>query len=92
MVLRNAHVQSAAAVAQVFGSEHGTLLANQECSTIGVTSDIVRADGQIGDLQALDAVHVEALVQNTVLDDAVTLLGGHRARAERVPGSLDVAL
>jgi hypothetical protein len=37
-------------------------------------------------------VHVEALVQHAVLDDAVSLLGGHRARAQRVPGGLDVAL
>jgi hypothetical protein len=59
---------------------------------IGVTSDIVRANGQVRNLQALDAVDVEALVEHTVLDDAVTLLGGHGARAERVPGSLDVAL
>jgi hypothetical protein len=43
-------------------------------------------------LEALDAVDVEALVEHTVLDDAVTLLGGHRARAEGVPGGLDVAL
>jgi hypothetical protein len=59
---------------------------------IGVTSDIVRANGQVRNLQALDAVDVEALVEHTVLDDAVALLGGHGARAERVPGSLDVAL
>jgi hypothetical protein len=37
-------------------------------------------------------VYVEALVEHTVLDDAVALLGRHRARAERVPGGLDVAL
>jgi hypothetical protein len=59
---------------------------------IGVTSDIVRANGQVRNLQALDAVHVEALIEHTVLDDGVTLLGGHGARAERVPGGLDVAL
>jgi hypothetical protein len=59
---------------------------------IGVASDIVRANGQVRNLQALDAVDVEALVEHTVLDDAVALLGGHGARAERVPGSLDVAL
>jgi hypothetical protein len=59
---------------------------------IGVTSNVVRADGQVRNLQALDAVDVEALIEHTVLDDAVTLLGGHGARAERVPGGLDVAL
>jgi len=59
---------------------------------IGVTSDIVRANGQIRNLQALDAVNVKALIEHTVLDDAVALLGSHGARAKGVPGSLDVAL
>jgi hypothetical protein len=31
-------------------------------------------------------VDVESLVENTVLDDAVTLLGSHGACAEAVPG------
>ena len=35
---------------------------------------------------------VEALIEHTVLDDAVALLRGHRARAKGVPGGLDVAL
>jgi hypothetical protein len=59
---------------------------------VGVTADIVRANGQVRNLQALDTVDVEALIEHTVLDDAVTLLRGHGARAEGVPGCLNVAL
>ena len=92
MVLGDLHVQSAATVSQVFGGQHGALLADQQRSAVGVAADVVGADGQIGDLQALDAVHVEALVEHTVLDNAVALSGSHGARAQRVPGGLDVAL
>ena len=42
-----------------------------------VASDIIRADTEIGNLEALDAMHVQALVNDTVLDDAVTLPRGH---------------
>jgi hypothetical protein len=92
VVFRNLHVESTATVSQVFGGQHRALLTNQQRSAVGVAADVVRADGQIRDLQALDAVDVEALVEHTVLDDAVALLGSHGARAERVPGGLDVAL
>ena len=92
MVLRNLHVQSAATVSQVFGRQHRALLTDEQCGAVGVAANVVGADGQIGDLQALDAMDVETLVEHTVLDDAVALLGCHRARAERVPGGLDVAL
>ena len=44
-----------------------------------VAADIVRADGQVRNLQVLDAVHVETLVEDTVLYDAVAFLGGHGA-------------
>jgi hypothetical protein len=92
VVLGNLHVESAATVSQVLGGQHGALLTDEQCSAVGVAADIVGTDRQIGDLQALDAVNVEALVEHTVLHDAVALLGCHRARAERVPGRLDVAL
>ena len=92
MVLRNLHVESAATVSQVFGRQHRALLTDEQRSAVSVAADVVGADGQIGDLQALDAVDVETLVEYTVLDDAVALLGRHGARAERVPGGLDVAL
>jgi hypothetical protein len=92
VVLRDSHVQSAATISQVFGGQHGALLTNQQRSAVGVAADVVGADGQIGDLQALDTVHVEALVEHTVLDDTVALSGSHGARAQGVPGGLDVAL
>lgn len=92
VVFRHSHVQSTATVSQVLGGQHRALLADEQRSAVGVAADVVGADGQIGNLQALDAVDVEALVEHTVLDDAVALLRGHGARAQGVPGGLDVAL
>lgn len=69
MVIRHLHVESATTVAQVLSSEHSALLANEECSRVRVAADVVGADGEIGDLEALDAVDIEALIQDTVLDD-----------------------
>jgi hypothetical protein len=37
-------------------------------------------------------VDVESLIEHTVLDDAVALLGSHGAGSEAVPGGLGVAL
>jgi hypothetical protein len=44
-----------------------------------VAANIVRANGQIGNLEVLDTVDVEALIEHTVLNDAVALLRGHGA-------------
>ena len=44
-----------------------------------VATDVVRADAEIGNLEALDAVDVQPLVQHAVLDDAIALPGSHRA-------------
>lgn len=57
-----------------------------------LTSNVVRADREISNLEALDAVDVKALIEHTVLDDAVALLGRHGAGSQAVPGALDVAL
>lgn len=92
VVVRDLHVESAATVTQVLGRQHGALLTDEQCSAVGIAANIVGADGQISDLQTLDTVHVETLVKHTVLDDAVALLGSHGARAQGVPGGLDVAL
>lgn len=77
MVGRHLHIKRRATIAQILSSKYSALLANKQRSRVRVTADIVRADGQISDLEALDAVHVEALVQHAVLDDAVALSGGH---------------
>lgn len=58
----------------------------------GVAADVVRADGQIGNLEMLDAVHVKALVQDTVLHDAVTILRRHGAGSKRMPCGLAMTL
>lgn len=92
VVVGHLHVQRAAAVSKVFGNEHGALLADEQRGRVGVASDVVGADGQVGDLKALDAVNIQSFVQHAVFDDGVALLGGHGTGAERVPGRLDVSL
>jgi hypothetical protein len=91
VVIRHLHIKRGTTVAQILSSEHSALLTNKQRSRVRIAADVVGADGQVSDLEALDTVHVEALVQDTVLDDAVAVPGRHRARAERVPGGLDVA-
>ena len=54
----------------------------------GVATNVVGAHGEIRDLQVLDAMDVESLVQDTVLDDIVALLGSHTTGTQRVPGGL----
>lgn len=54
----------------------------------GVATNVVGADGEIGDLQVLDAVDVESFIQDAVLDDIVALLGSHTTGTQRVPGGL----
>lgn len=77
VVVGHPHLQGSARVAKILGDERGSLLANEQSGRVGVAADVVGTDGKIGDLEALDAVNVQALVQNTVLDDAVALSGGH---------------
>lgn len=91
MVVGDLHVQRAAAVAQVLTRKHCTLLSNEKCSRVCVATDVVGADGQIGNLETLDAVDVKALVEDTMLDDGVAVLGSHGTSTERVPGSFNVA-
>ena len=54
----------------------------------GVATNVVRADGEIGDLQVLDAVNIESFIQHAVLDDIVAILGSHTTGTQRVPGGL----
>lgn len=92
MIVGHLHVKCRARVTQVFGNQHSTLLTNQQRSAIGVATHIIRTDGQIGNLQALDTVDVEAFVQDTVLDDGVSFLGGHGTGAQTVPSGFHMAL
>ena len=92
MILRNPHVESTAAIPEVLSSEDSTLLTNQQRSAVGVAANIVWADGQIGDLEALDSMDVKTLVEHAVLDDAVAFFRSHGASAQGVPGGLDVTL
>ena len=58
----------------------------------GVAANIVRADGQVGDLEVLDAVDVQSRIQDTVLDNAVALSRSHGAGAQAVPCGFAVSL
>jgi hypothetical protein len=91
MVLWNLHIQRLARVSEILARQHGALLANQQRSAVRVAADVVRADGQVRDLEALDAVDVEALVEDAVFDNRVAVARGHGARAEGVPCCFDVA-
>lgn len=91
MILGHLHLQRLPGIAKVLGNQHGALLTDQQRGGEGVAADVVGADGQVGDLEALDAVHVEARVEDAVLDDGVAFAGGHGTGAEGVPGSFDVA-
>jgi len=77
MVSGHLHVKCRTTVAQILASQDSALLTNEQRSRVGVASDVVGADRQVSHLKALDAVHVESLVQNTVLDNAVAVPGRH---------------
>jgi hypothetical protein len=91
MVVWNLHVQRLARVSKILARQHGALLANQQGGTVRVAANVIGTDGQVSNLEALDAVDVEALVENTVFDDGVAVAWGHGARAEGVPCCFDVA-
>ncbi|CAG1983730.1 unnamed protein product [Fusarium graminearum] len=83
---------SLARVSEVLSNKHSTLLTNEQSSRVRVAAHVVGADGQISNLESFDAVDVESLVEDTVLNDAVALLGSHGAGSKGVPGRLGVAL
>jgi hypothetical protein len=91
MILRHLHIQRLTTIPKILARQHRTLLANQQRRAVRVAPNIVRANRQVRDLEALDAVHVEALVEHAVLDNRVAFARGHAARAEGVPCGFDVA-
>jgi hypothetical protein len=92
LVSRDLHLKSLTRVSEVLSNKHSTLLTNEQSSRVRVATHVVGADGKISNLESLDAMDVESLVEDTVLDDAVTLLGSHGAGSKGVPGRLGVAL
>ena len=56
----------------------------------GVAAHVVRAHRQIRDLQVLHAMHTGSLIQDTVFDNIVAILGSHATGTKRMPGSLAV--
>jgi hypothetical protein len=91
MVLWHLHIQSRTTVSKILTRQHGALLANQQRSAVRVAANIVGTDGQVSDLETLDAVDVEALIQDAVLDDGVAFARSHGTCSEGMPCCLDVA-
>ena len=91
MILRNLHVERTTRVSKILARQDSALFANEQRGAVRVAADVVGADGQVSDLEALDAVDIKALIEDAVLDDGVTLARRHGARTEGVPCSFDVA-
>ncbi len=79
---RHLHPERVPTIPQILRDEHRRLLANQQRRAIRIAAHIVGTDGQIRALETPDAVDVEALVQDAVLDDRVALARGHGAGAK----------
>lgn len=79
---RHLHLQRVSTIPKVLSDNHGGFLANQQSRAVSVAADVVRADGQVGAFEALDAVHVQARIEDAVFDDGVAFAGGHGAGAE----------
>ena len=79
---RDLHIQRTTTIPQILRHQHSGLLTDQERRTVGIAAHVVRADTQVGAFEALDAVYVEAFVQDAVFDDAVAGAGRHGACAE----------
>lgn len=62
MVSRHLHIERGTTVAKILSSKDSTLLTNEQRSRVRVAANIVRADGQVSNLEALDTVNIEALV------------------------------
>ena len=92
MISRHLHLQRSSTVAEILSSKHSTLLTDQQSCAESVAANVVWADTQIRDLQALNTVDIQTLVKHTMLHDIVALPWCHRARSQRVPGRLTVPL
>ena len=79
---RNLHLEGIPTIPQILRHQHGGLLTDQQGGAISVAADVVGADGEVGAFEVRDAVDVEAVVQDAVLDDGVAVAGGHGAGAE----------
>ena len=53
--------------AQLLRDDHGRLLSDDQRGRVSVRSDIGRADGQICNFESLDAIHIEARIDNAAL-------------------------
>jgi hypothetical protein len=70
----------------LLGIDKGT--AHAKC----VATNILWTNRKIRDFEVLYPMDVETLIENTVLDNAITLLGSHPAGTQRVPSCLAVSL
>ena len=73
------HLERITTVAQILRDEHSRLLTNEQRGAVRVTAHVVRADREVSALETLDAMDVEARVEDTIFDDAIALTGSHAA-------------
>ena len=79
---RNLHLERMATIPQILRHQHGRLLTDKQRGAISVAADIIRTDGEVCAFEVLDAVDVEAGVEDAVVDYGVAVAGGHGAGAE----------
>lgn len=79
---RHLHLQRIATIAWILCNKHSRLFADQQRSATSIATDVIRADRQVSALEALDAMDVEARVEDAVFDDGVALFRRHTACAE----------
>jgi hypothetical protein len=63
--------------AQLLCNNNGSLLPDDQRSRVRVRADVARADGQIGNFESTNAIHVQVRI-----DDTAFLARLHRASAE----------
>jgi hypothetical protein len=63
--------------AQLLRNNNGSLLPDDQRSRVRVRADVSRADGQIGNFESMNAIHVQVRI-----DDTTFLARLHRASAE----------
>jgi len=62
---------------QLLRDDHGSILPDDKHSRVCIFSDVGGRGGQVGNIESLDATHIEARVDNTAV-----LARFHRAGAE----------
>lgn len=84
------HLERIPTIPQILRDEHSRLLTNEQRRAVSVATHIVGADRQVSALETLDAMDVEARIEDTVFDDAIALTGSHAACTQTLTDALSV--